>query len=33
MEDPEFKDYQIEINEVYYEFLKNGNEMLKIKIS
>lgn len=33
MEDPEFKDYQIEINEVNYEFLKNGNEMMKIKIS
>lgn len=33
MEDPEFKDYQIEIKEVDYEFLKNGNEMLKIKIS
>lgn len=33
MEDPEFKDHQMEINKVNYEFLRNGNEMLKIKVS
>jgi len=32
-EDPEFKDHQMEIHRVDYEFLKNGNEMLKIKVS
>ena len=33
MKDPEFKDHQMEIHRVDYEFLKNGNEMLKIKVS
>ncbi len=32
MEDPEFADYEMEIKKVDYEFLKNGNEMLKIRI-
>lgn len=32
IEDPEFADYEMEIKRVNYEFLKNGNEMLKIKI-
>jgi hypothetical protein len=32
MEDPEFADYEIKIKKVDYEFLKNGNEMLKIEI-
>ncbi len=32
MEDPEFADYEIEIKEADYEFLKNGNEMLMIKL-
>lgn len=33
MQDPEFANYEMEIQKVDYEFLKNGNEMLKIKIN
>jgi len=32
MKDPEFANYEMEIKKVDYEFLKNGNEMLKIQI-
>lgn len=32
MEDSEFADYEIKIKKVNYEFVKNGNEMLKIAI-
>lgn len=32
MKDPEFPNYEMEIKKVDYEFLKNGNEMLKIQI-
>ena len=31
MEDSEFRDYKMTIKKVDYEFVKNGNEMLKIK--
>lgn len=33
MEDSEFKDYEMGIKKVDYEFMKNGNEMMKIKIT
>ncbi|MBI3585251.1 MAG: hypothetical protein HY096_15045 [Nitrospinae bacterium] len=33
MEDREYKDYKMVIKKVDYEFVKNGNEMLKIKIT
>ena len=32
MEDPEFANHDITIQKVDYEFVKNGNEMLKLKI-
>lgn len=33
MKDHEFENYEMKIKKVDYEFLKNGNEMLKIKIN
>ncbi|MBI5748184.1 MAG: hypothetical protein HZA00_03590 [Nitrospinae bacterium] len=33
LEDSEFRDYKMTIKKVDYEFVKNGNEMLKIKIT
>ena len=33
MGDRDFKDYEIGIKKVDYEFVKNGNEMLSIKVN